>query len=101
MSKADDFCRLAASFNKKFNNARSSLEHAYRIDSIVVAIEGALMEKPSPTATEQIVLAVEAMEREVNNGGFQQFFLKLHKRICSGLSGRFATNRCPQSGCDC
>ncbi|MDX1698282.1 MAG: DUF4375 domain-containing protein, partial [Thiohalobacterales bacterium] len=50
------------------------LEDTHRIDSIVVAIEAALQEKTTLTPTEQIVLAVEAMEREVNNGGFNQFF---------------------------
>jgi len=50
------------------------LEHEYRIDSVVVAIEDTLMDKPSLTATEHIVLAGEAMEREVNSGGFKQFF---------------------------
>ncbi len=50
------------------------LEGAYRIDSIVVAIEAALLDKADPTATERVVLTIEAMEREVNNGGFNQFF---------------------------
>ena len=50
------------------------LEDTHRIDSIVLAIEAALMEKSDLTPTERIVLAVEAMEREVNNGGFNQFF---------------------------
>ena len=51
------------------------LEESYRIDSIVLAIENALMAKADLTEAEQVVLAVEAMEREVNNGGFEQFFL--------------------------
>lgn len=51
------------------------LEKTHRIDSIVVAIESALMEKAEVTESEKVVLAVEAMEREVNNGGFHQFFL--------------------------
>ena len=46
-----------------------------RIDSIVVAIEEALMAKPQLSSSENVVLAVEAMEREVNNGGFRQFFV--------------------------
>lgn len=32
------------------------------------------MDKADLTPTERVVLAVEAMEREVNNGGFNQFF---------------------------
>ena len=50
------------------------LADSYRIDSIVVAIEDALMSKSDLSAAEEVVLAVEAMEREVNNGGFEQFF---------------------------
>ncbi len=50
------------------------LEDTYRIDSIVAAIEAALMDRATVTATERIVLVIEAMEREVNNGGFNQFF---------------------------
>ena len=51
------------------------LEGTHRIDSIVAAIEDALMEKADLNATERVVLAVEAIEREVNNGGFEQFFV--------------------------
>jgi hypothetical protein len=50
------------------------LAATHRIDSIVIAIEDALLEKAEVSATEQVVLAVESMEREVNNGGFEQFF---------------------------
>ena len=51
-----------------------ALERDYRIDSLVVAIEGALLAKPKLTPAETVVVAVESMEREVNNGGFEQFF---------------------------
>lgn len=51
-----------------------ALEGQYRIDSLVSAFEFALMEKTQPTEPERVVLAVEAIEREVNNGGFNQFF---------------------------
>jgi hypothetical protein len=47
----------------------------YRIDSIVVAIEGALLRKSDLSPAETVVIAIEAMEREVNNGGFAQFFI--------------------------
>jgi hypothetical protein len=58
-----------------------SLEGQYRIDSLVVAFEQALDQKASRLGNaalsedERIVLAVEALEREVNNGGYSQFFL--------------------------
>lgn len=51
-----------------------ALEGTHRIDSIVLAIEAALMDRVNLTPTERIVLTVEAMEREVGNGGFNQFF---------------------------
>ncbi len=50
------------------------LAATHRIDSIVLAVEEALMAKPAVNDTEKVVLAIEAMEREVNNGGFEQFF---------------------------
>ncbi|MGI9271746.1 MAG: DMP19 family protein [Woeseiaceae bacterium] len=50
------------------------LESSHRIDSIVVAIESLLLLKEDLTTTERVVVVVEAMEREVGNGGFNQFF---------------------------
>ena len=50
----------------------------YRVDSIVVAFETAIDQKSTrePLSPEgNYVLAVEALEREVNNGGFDQFFV--------------------------
>ncbi len=58
-----------------------SLEGQYRTDSIVCAFEQALLQKTGTndgadlSAEEQVVLAVEALEREVNNGGYSQFFI--------------------------
>src|SRR5439155_6192926 len=52
-----------------------SLEGEYRTDSLVLAFEEAINQKAqregmqSLTEEERIVLAVEALEREVNNGG--------------------------------
>ena len=50
------------------------LEKKYRIDSLVLAIEQGLQSKHGVTEAEETVLAVEALEREVGNGGFHQFF---------------------------
>ena len=53
----------------------------HRIDSIVLAFESALMQRADPAdlsafnEAELTILAVESMEREVNNGGYHQFFL--------------------------
>ena len=54
-----------------------SLEGKSRTDSLVLAFEQAInqrAENVDNTNTEHVVLAVEALEREVNNGGYDQFF---------------------------
>jgi hypothetical protein len=56
------------------------LGETHRIDSIVLAFEAGIARKAerqgidSLTQPERVVLAVEAIEREVNNGGFDQLF---------------------------
>ena len=55
-----------------------ALRDRYRTDSLVLAFELALelkAEQASLSHAEQHVLAIEALEREVNNGGYGQFFL--------------------------
>ena len=57
-----------------------SLEGEYRADSLVLAFEQALDQKSERVGNdnlsneELVVLAIEALEREVNNGGYNQFF---------------------------
>ena len=53
-----------------------AMQHTHRIDSIVLAIEQALVGRGRTDLSEAelTVLAVEAMEREVNNGGYESFF---------------------------
>jgi hypothetical protein len=57
-----------------------SLEGQYRIDSLVLAFEEAVSRKVQREGTDSVshvertILAVEALEREVNNGGYDQFF---------------------------
>ena len=57
-----------------------ALEGQYRTDSIAVAFEGALLQKAARlgvsalSSEEKVILAIEALEREVNNGGYHQFF---------------------------
>jgi len=54
------------------------LQSTHRIDSIILAFESALNSRKDSgerlSDTELTILAVEALEREVNNGGFSQFF---------------------------
>lgn len=58
-----------------------ALERSHRIDSVVLAIEQALQQRAGEVGlaalndAEVTVLAVEALEREVNNGGYHQFFI--------------------------
>ena len=58
-----------------------ALEGKYRTDSLVVAFEQALDQKAARvgdeklTDEERVILAIEALEREVNNGGYGQFFV--------------------------
>lgn len=59
-----------------------ALEGVYRIDSLPLAVEQAISikmgdtwELSSLTVAELTVLAVESLQREVNNGGYHQFFL--------------------------
>ncbi len=56
------------------------LEGEYRNDSLVCAFEEALLKKAfrdgdlAINDEERVILAVEALEREVNNGGYSLFF---------------------------
>ena len=58
-----------------------ALAGEYRVDSLVLAFEQALRERADRDGlaalgeAEVTILAVEALEREVNNGGYHQFFL--------------------------
>jgi hypothetical protein len=56
----------------------------HRIDSLLCAFESGIQRKPEGGITEEenLVLAIEALQREVNNGGYHQFF--------ANSSGRFA-----------
>ncbi|MGD0095798.1 MAG: DUF4375 domain-containing protein [Terracidiphilus sp.] len=57
-----------------------ALADEYRVDSLLAALEEGLNQKAEEVGEqdlsdeERIVLAVEAFEREVNNGGYGQFF---------------------------
>ena len=55
-----------------------ALQKTHRIDSLVLAFESALDAKKESgqevSGVELVILAVEALEREVGNGGYSQFF---------------------------
>ena len=64
-----------------------ALASEYRIDSLLVALETALLGRAEKlglaclSEAERTVVAIEALEREVNNGGFHQFFLNAPEHV--------------------
>jgi hypothetical protein len=77
-----------------------ALENDYRIDSIVLAFEQAVDQKEfnkgleSITDAEYVIVTVEAIEREVNNGGYAQFFMN-----SSNAYTGFAVSALNEIGC--
>lgn len=64
-----------------------ALAPEYRVDSIVLAFEQALQQKNgSLSEAELTVLAIEALEREVNNGGYHQFFLNTPEHVPAAVA---------------
>ena len=66
-----------------------ALRGEYRTDSLVLAFEQALDQKVARvgqeglTEEERVILAIEALEREVNNGGYDQLFINSSKEYAS------------------
>jgi hypothetical protein len=66
-----------------------SLAGTYRTDSLVLVFEEAISQNAqrdgmqSLTDEERIVLAVGALEREVNNGGYHQFFVNSSREFAT------------------
>jgi hypothetical protein len=73
------------------------LKHSYRIDSLVLAVEQAIISRDGDemAEAEKVVLAVEAMEREVNNGGYHQFFCNSSGEFTSFLVHALEEIKCP------
>ena len=80
-----------------------SMADEYRIDSLVVALEQALGQKVERVSeqdlsdVERIVLAVEALEREVNNGGYSQFFTNSSGEYISIIVESLLRIGCPET----
>jgi hypothetical protein len=76
-----------------------ALEGRYRTDSIVVAFEEGIGKKAARvgierlTSAERIVLAVEAVEREVNSGGYLGLFSWLPEHVPLVVSSLQAIDR--------
>jgi hypothetical protein len=80
-----------------------SLEGKYRTDSLVAAFEEAIRQKAeresmdSLTDQERVVLAVEALEREVNNGGYDQFFANSSREFATIVVGALQCIGCKKT----
>ena len=74
-----------------------ALEGKYRIDSLVLAFEQAIQAKPKPSREEAHVLAIEALEREVNNGGYSQFFTNSSNEFAPTIEGALRAIGCPKT----
>ena len=80
-----------------------SLEGKYRTDSLVLAFEQAINRKVEQkglqtlTDEEHIVLAVEALEREVNNGGYDQFFVNSSREFVPTIVGALQRIGCKKT----
>jgi hypothetical protein len=71
----------------------------YRIDSIVLAFEEALDQQRSErslTKEESWILAIEALEREVNNGGYLQFFENSSREHAPSIVRALKAISCPK-----
>lgn len=77
-----------------------ALEPSCRIDSLVLAFEEGIQRKglhvPDITAQERCVLAVEALEREVNNGGYSQFFINNSREFVDVIESALLAIGCPK-----
>ena len=77
-----------------------ALAEVYRIDSLVLAFEQAIQQKADThaiSAEESYVLAVEALEREVNNGGYNQFFFNSSNEFAGSIVEALLAIGCPET----
>jgi hypothetical protein len=80
-----------------------ALEEEYRIDSLLAAMEQAIGKKAtregdrSLSSEERVILAVEALQREVNNGGYDQFFMNSSRQYAPMVVDALARIGCPKT----
>ncbi len=77
-----------------------ALENEYRTDSLVLAFEQAIQHKAESrpiSKEERYVLAVEALEREVNNGGYSQFFVNSSHDFVDVIVEALVAIGCPKT----
>lgn len=76
-----------------------AMETTHRIDSLVLAMEAALDTKAQSaplSREERIILAVESLEREINNGGYDQVFLNSSREYAADVEAALRSIGCPQ-----
>ena len=79
-----------------------AMESSHRIDSLVLAMESALDQKLSVggpaglSAEERVILVIEALEREVNNGGYDQFFTNSSGAYAGEIEAALRSIGCPR-----
>ncbi len=80
-----------------------SLADEYSIPSIILAFEQALSQKSaregaqSLSGEEHVVVAIEEFEREVNNGGFSQFFINSSQDYAPIIVDSLLRIGCPET----
>ena len=92
--------RFLESYGGQTTEQLLAMKADYRIDSLVLAFEQAIqMRDPQApmTTQERYVLAVEALEREVNNGGYDQFFLNSSHEFVDVIEDALRAIGCPKT----
>ena len=78
-----------------------AMEQAYRVDSLVFAMAFALSHKlwqcgaAALSPAERIILVVQCLEREVNNGGYDQFFFNPSREYARDIEAALRAIGCP------
>lgn len=88
-----------ASYDGQSTEELLALESTHRIDSLVLAFEQAIYGKPSDAISieETYVLAIEGLEREVNNGGYRQFFTNSSGEFAAVIETALRAIDCPKT----
>lgn len=80
-----------------------ALEGGYRTDSLVLAFEQAVDQKAAKigmdklSESERVILAIEALEREVNNGGYSQLFYNSSKKYAPIMASALKAIGCSKT----
>ena len=91
---SDDFL---PSWDGQSTDELIALAGKYRIDSLVLAFEQAIQGKADVSPKERYILAVEGLEREVNNGGYAQFFLNSSVDYVADIEPALRAIGCPKT----